>query len=147
MFSILKCFQQTWIIENKMGWPEQMFCTVPASIRYCPWCCLLWPIRGQYPGHVITLDQSEARYCPCLVWTLGSNSLTWLPNVVKVGEPGFGQSEDSIQVSWSPRTNQRPVSSYWPAHSSTMEDIFVADMKSGVQDCQRSGKLKIPTTI
>ena len=28
-----------------------------------------------------------------------------------------------------------------------MEDIFVADMKSGVQDCQRSGKLKIPTTI
>ena len=34
-----------------------------------------------------------------------------------------------------------------PAHSLTMEDIFVADMKSGVQDCQRSGKLKIPTTI
>ena len=40
-------------VENKIGWPDTLASHVyPLSAR---------PIRGQYPGHVITLSQSEAR--------------------------------------------------------------------------------------
>ena len=43
-------------VENKIGWPDTLASHVyPLSAR---------PIRGQYPGHVITLSQSEANVYP-----------------------------------------------------------------------------------
>ena len=63
-------------------------------------------IRGQYPGHVITLNQSE-------VQRPVSRSRDHSPPI-RGQYPGYvithDQSEASIQGTWSLSTNQRPVS-------------------------------------
>ena len=63
------------------------------------------PIRGQYPGNLIILGQSEARIQ--VIWSLLTNErpiqVTWCT---------LEQSEAYIQVTWSLSANQRPVLSH-----------------------------------
>ena len=58
----LKCGTLVWLLEVRGTrlvtdwWIE----VIPISHIPVPQSWTQWPIRGQYPGHVITLDQSEA---------------------------------------------------------------------------------------
>ena len=75
------------------------------------------PIRGQYPGHVITLSQSEASIQ--VMWSVSTNQRPVSRSCdhsrpIRGQYPGhvitLDQSEASIQVMWYLSTNQRPVS-------------------------------------
>ena len=44
--------------ESDVGWPVKLHRVGLKSIEACYY---EWPIRGQHSGHVISMDQSEAR--------------------------------------------------------------------------------------
>ena len=67
-----------------------------------------WPIRGQYPGHLTPLDQSEA-----------STQVTWsLLTNIRGQYPSHVITLDQSKASWPLSTNQRPVPKshdcFWP---------------------------------
>ena len=103
----------------------------------------IWPIRGQYQGHVITLDWFEASIP--VTWSLSTNQTpvsrdSGFSGQIRGMYPGhvitLDQSETSIQRLRLLWTNQRPVSSHQFPRFLLISDISILRIRDSRSRCR-----------